>query len=95
MENFCGLRHFVEDSELNGVDLVRPLLDGDVASAVAAVFLLEFQNLIDLIDSPLDSAERNQINTRIASCTQAVLTYPRCTRPRDFQPLPVRCSVRC
>lgn len=51
-----NLRHLVENSELNGVDLVGPLFNCNVASAVAAVLLFQLQDLVDLIDSALDCA---------------------------------------
>lgn len=51
-----NLGHLVKDGKLYGVDLVRPLFYCNITSAMATVFLLELQNLVDLIDAALDCA---------------------------------------
>lgn len=58
--NLSDLRHLVQDRELYRVDLVRPFFDGDVACSMTTVFLLELQNLVDLVDAPLDCAVKKE-----------------------------------
>lgn len=59
--NKTELRHFIEDCELNRINLIRPFVDGDVSCTVTTVFFLEFQNLVDLIDTSLNCATQNNI----------------------------------